>query len=289
MKRYYSYSVKKNISVQNLVTIEYMHFNSLFCYPEEVHDFSEFIYVEQGNILCKTDTTINLSQGNFYLIQEKTPHSYFVNENKSATVFIVCFKCKSDLLNIFNQKIPLNRECKSLIEQIFSEAKKSFKFPFEKKLIPLPSAEFGAQQLVENYIEELLLILIRQALHKEKDIKLFQSNTELELNLISDVITMLQDNVFSDLTLTEISKKIYYSKTFLNNIFKKHTNNTIIQYYISLKIAQAKILLKQGESVTKVSETLRFDTPNYFSKVFKKHTGISPTEYKGAHRQTTKK
>ena len=54
----------------------------------------------------------------------------------------------------------------------------------------------------------------------------------------------------------------------------------ISQYVTELKIKKAKELLKLGYSVNKVAEAVGFLESNYFTKVFKKITGVTPTEYK---------
>ena len=55
----------------------------------------------------------------------------------------------------------------------------------------------------------------------------------------------------------------------------------IIDYYINLKIEKAKELLRENElSVKEISEKLSFDTPNYFTKTFKRVTTLTPLEYK---------
>ena len=73
---------------------------------------------------------------------------------------------------------------------------------------------------------------------------------------------------------------MFYSKTYLNNIFKKNTGASIMHFYTSLKIKESKKLIRDGLSVSEISNKLYFDSPNYFSKVFKKYTGKTPSEYK---------
>ena len=89
---------------------------------------------------------------------------------------------------------------------------------------------------------------------------------------------MLQ-NLYGKITLDEISKRVFYSKTYINKIFKKHMGTTIINYYQMLKIGESKKLLKKGYNVAEVAEKLQFDTPNYFGKVFKKFVSISPSKF----------
>ena len=52
-------------------------------------------------------------------------------------------------------------------------------------------------------------------------------------------------------------------------------------YFIELKINQAKQLLRENElSVREISENLAFNTPDYFTKTFKRITGLTPLAYK---------
>jgi YesN/AraC family two-component response regulator len=54
-----------------------------------------------------------------------------------------------------------------------------------------------------------------------------------------------------------------------------------MEYYAELKNKTAKKLLRENElSIKEISEKLCFDTPNYFSKTFKKLNGLTPTQYK---------
>ena len=139
---------------------------------------------------------------------------------------------------------------------------------------------FGAQQLVENKIEELLILLVRDKLNENTEIKLVMNSIELENNLVNDVTQLLKKRIYDRITLDEISKQTYYSKTYLNAIFQKNVGYTIMQYYTELKIQEAKKLLREGKSVAEISNLLHFDSPTYFTKVFKKHTGMTPSQYK---------
>jgi AraC-like DNA-binding protein len=86
--------------------------------------------------------------------------------------------------------------------------------------------------------------------------------------------------LYSKITLTEISRQTFYSKTFLNTIFKKNTGASIMQYYTMLKVDEAKRLLREKVSSSEVSAKLKFESPTYFTKVFKKYTNLTPSAYK---------
>lgn len=281
MKKYFNHHIKKAIVVQSLITIESLELSSTFSYPREVHEFYEFAYIDSGNLSCTLDDeTIELSQGDFLLIPPKKSHFYFAVPGRSAAIFIVCFRCNSELLTIFDKKISLRKAEKMLISEIVKEAKNAFSFPFDRKLKQLSAPLFGAQQLVENHIEKLLIQLIRNETNENENIKFVMNSVELENNLVNDIITLLKNNLYGHTTLEEISQQTYYSKTFLNGIFKKNMGYSIMQYYMVLKIQEAKRLLRENVSPTAVSNQLHFESPTYFTKVFKKYTNMTPSAYR---------
>ncbi len=281
IKKYFNHQIKKAVIVQSLITIESLDVSKTFSYPEEVHDFYEFVYVDSGSIFCNVEAQrYELKQGNFLLIAPKNKHNYQATENFSASMFIVCFRCNAEIISILDKVICLSKESKSLMLDIVREAKNAFCFPFKTKLKVLDSPLFGSQQLVESNIERLLIYLIRNEMKGNDNVKFVMNSVELENNLVQDLILTLKSNLDVKISLDNISKQAHYSKTFLNAIFKKNTGFTIMQYYNILKIEEAKKLLRENVSPTTISNQLNFDSPTYFTKVFKKYTDMTPSEYK---------
>ncbi|MBQ8879689.1 MAG: helix-turn-helix domain-containing protein [Clostridia bacterium] len=280
MKKYFNHHVKKALVVQSLITIEALEVSSTFSYPDEAHDFYEFAYIDSGKILCRKECeNVELIKGDFLLIPPQKRHFYAAIEGYSASIFIVCFRSTAEILKIFEKKIALSSEMKKLLFDIITESKKAFCFPFEKKLKLLSKPDFGAQQLVENNIERLFIHLIRQEISTNENISFVMNSTELENNLVKDILNLLKESLYTRITLDDICKQTFYSKTFINNAFKKNTGSSIMRYYTGLKIDEAKKLLRENVAPSAVSARLCFESPTYFTKVFKKHTGKTPSEY----------
>lgn len=281
MKKYFNYQVHKDVIVQNLITIETLDISRGFSYPTESHEFYELAYVDSGSILCKTpDTTLTLRQGDLFLIKPNCDHSYSTTPEESAAIFIICLRSRCEYLSILDQPVRLDKEMKQMVRDIIRESKNAFVFPFDKKLKPLPTPLFGAQQMVENSIEKLLIHLIRARISENSDIVFVMNSEELEHSLCSDITKLLKAHIYDDISLDEISRQIFYSKTFLNGIFKKSTGMPIMKYYNMLKIQEAKRLLRKGNSVSAAAGQLNFESSTYFTKVFKRYTQMTPTEYK---------
>lgn len=82
------------------------------------------------------------------------------------------------------------------------------------------------------------------------------------------------------LTLSDISENLNISASHLSSTFKKLTGITLSDYIAHAKIEHAKELIDTHKFLMyEISDILGFDNPYYFSKVFKKVTGISPREY----------
>ena len=281
MRRYYSYLIKKTIHVKKLLAVDYLNITKNSNFEEEGHFFHEFAYVDSGSILCTVNNEdLTLNQGDFLLLKPYQSHAYKYNGVDATHLLFVCFECSTSFLDIITGKTTLGEEERAIMSVIFSEAKKAFKFPREKKLTLLDTPAFGSQQLVENYVESLLIYLAREKIDTDTQIRFVSNSKDFNNQLVKDIIQILKEQVYGKITLEEIQKQLYYSKTYLNNNFKKITGDSIMHYYKTLKIEEAKKLIKEGEPVTRVSDKLCFENPNYFSKVFRAVTGLTPTKYK---------
>lgn len=281
VKKYFNYQVTRDVTVQDLITIETLDIKPDFSYPEELHEFYEFAYVDSGRILCRMDSeTVELCQGEFFLIPPRQAHFYLAVKDQPAVIFIVCFRSNSDCLTILDHKLMLNRDEKHILSDMMKEAREAFVFPFDKMLRPTPAAVFGAQQMVENNLEKLLIHLIRAQISRNKDIVFVMDSIELENSLCNELVHLLKSHVFDALTLDQISAEAHYSKTYLNAMFRRNMGQTIMKYYTTLKIKEAKTLLRSGLPVETIAARLKFESPTYFTKVFKKYTNMTPTAYK---------
>lgn len=100
--------------------------------------------------------------------------------------------------------------------------------------------------------------------------------------IADDIENYIKENYSNGISLQEISTRFCLTPYYLSKIFKKHKGISINNYIIRLRITEAKRLLDCEEKISlkDMSQTLGFEDPFYFSRVFKDVTGKSPTEYK---------
>ena len=83
-----------------------------------------------------------------------------------------------------------------------------------------------------------------------------------------------------DISLSSLSKNLSYSEKYLSNVFTKSMGESFRHYVTRLRIGLSVELIKQGaDSVFEIAEKCGFNDSFYFSKVFKKVMGVSPSEY----------
>jgi AraC-like DNA-binding protein/CheY-like chemotaxis protein len=96
---------------------------------------------------------------------------------------------------------------------------------------------------------------------------------------LKKVLSYINENLYMPLQLSEVASFVQVSESHLSSNFKRKMGLSFVTYVHQLKIREAKHLLEQGDLVHKVSERLGYESPSYFSKVFKKQEGISPEQY----------
>ncbi len=97
---------------------------------------------------------------------------------------------------------------------------------------------------------------------------------------IKEIISYINNNVSSPLTLDEISKQAKMSKYHLCREFKSLTGSTVFEFINTVRCRTAKQKIRSGTSVSEAAFAVGFESLSYFTKKFKEITGKLPSEYK---------
>lgn len=99
---------------------------------------------------------------------------------------------------------------------------------------------------------------------------------------IASVLRYIHQN-YQDpgICVKSLAAQVYLTSTYLSALFKKETGETISDYLVNVRVEQSKkLLLDPGLKLIEVSQKVGYLDPNYFSKVFRKHVGLSPSVYR---------
>lgn len=97
---------------------------------------------------------------------------------------------------------------------------------------------------------------------------------------IEKVISYMTDHFTNQLTLQDLSNKADISPSYFESIFKSVTGKSPIGYLNDMRISKSKDLLNDGHTISDVASLVGYNDIFYFSRCFKKHVGISPSQYK---------
>ena len=122
--------------------------------------------------------------------------------------------------------------------------------------------------------------------------KMVEISTKIENNksdksesLIEKAESFLKNNYMKDISLDDISRYCNISTYYFSKLFKQETGENYVEYLNRIRIENAKKMINESDrSIKDICFSVGFSDPNYFSRIFKKHTGVTPTEYKEGKR-----
>ena len=99
--------------------------------------------------------------------------------------------------------------------------------------------------------------------------------------ILRKALEYLDLNYFRSVQLSDVAMAVEVSPAYLSNLFSRHLGRSFTDHLTEYRIEKAKQLLtEQNHSIKTISHMVGYQDPNYFSRLFKKQTGRSPTEYR---------
>ena len=109
----------------------------------------------------------------------------------------------------------------------------------------------------------------------------FDFNQVKHSNVVYKVMEYVKANYSKKLTLDDIARHVYLSRSYLSSIFKEETGQSLFSYVNSVRVEKSRMfLLDNSISLVDISEMCGFEDQSYFTKVFKKAMGVSPKKYR---------
>lgn len=279
--------IKLTFKVSSIITLFYQEHRVDFGYRGEYHDFWEMVYVDGGKVIARAENNeYIMRKGDIIFHKPNEPHSLMCDGTTTGNIFVITFSCKSPAMNCFNERImKLPSHLAGMIYSIIEEGQMAYGENLGL-LKGHPKSPLGAEQLIRNYFEILLIMLARSLNPADRDKacgEFFHYDMTVKNKLVSDVTALLESRICDGITISEICRKTKYGKSHLCKVFKETTGKTIMQYYNSLRVSHAKMLIREGKmSNAQISEYLGFSSPQYFINMFKRISNLSPGEYKNS-------
>lgn len=252
-------------------------------YPLHWHEEMEIIFVVSGIGAATVNyTSYNLKEGDILLIRPHDIHSNSQYKDYTYEYFNILFRfsiLEDKLPNLSYNKhfLPLIEHTKKLPTYIEK------KHPLAKLLTPYLINLINNRHNISKYelmIKSDLFAIMYHIEKYETEDKNNIQNAESD-NKLKEILTYINDNYSSSITIDDISKSCHYSKSYFMKFFKKQTGYSFIQYLNDYRLEIAsKYLIETDKKVSDIAVLVGFDNIPYFVRCFHKKYNMSPKEYR---------
>ncbi|SHO48385.1 AraC family transcriptional regulator [Anaerocolumna xylanovorans] len=233
----------------------------------------ELIFICNGKGSFKIrNKQYSIKKGMLLIISPDVPYSIELDSTVPAGVLTIHFSFAGITFN--DGKWNVNDNMQAPLGQPVQEIKEYYHIEEQfQKLVDcwnekLPGYEFSARTMFQQ-----LIIEIMQSRNKQSQ----SYGTSLK---VEKIIQYMHQNINARITLPELSKLVHMTPAYMSRTFKDTTGYTIIEYFNKLKIDKSKELLIEGnKKVKEVAQELGFADEFYFSRMFKKSEGITPSQF----------
>lgn len=249
----------------------------------EAHPFPEIIFISCGqNALLIDGKEFFLSQGQMIIYAPNSFHEASLNHPPvQADAAILTFAANSEILpTLYNRVITLSPRQQQMLNAIIDEGVEYFCGRDPKEGIGgmmlkdgiNPSQLWGLKKQIEFFLIDVYKTDTEKAPPSRREIRYEEDFERTD--------AFLRAHLTEVLTLEEIAAACLMSVSKLKLLFREKAHMGPINYLILLRIEEAKRLMRESDlSLTQIAEQVGFTSLHYFSRMFKKVTGMAPSQY----------
>lgn len=235
------------------------------------------------NLLIADDENLELK------VLEKTVKKHFVDE---LEIFVagngrkasqICDEVKPDIALLDIEMPGMNGiELAKYIKEKYAYCIIIFITAYDRFDYAIEAMHIKAfDYLLKPWKEERLCELINTAIENVRSMQKTDGIVHSQKDVIKDYIDR---NYKKDISAKDVAGILGYSDVYFSKVFKQLFDDNFINYLTKIRIDRAKVLLKDVSfNIKEVGKSVGYADSNYFTKVFKRSIGISPSEYRNRH------
>lgn len=251
----------------------------IFYAPMQIHDFCEILYIVEGSgEFIIGGKSYALQQGDVAIYNPGVLHEER-STSQDQGVFKV-FYCGVDNLHI--EGVPIGLLLPPYVDPVISCGKYAGRVEsyLSEMLRECDSQALGYETLCSNLLISLITLIYR-IVDAEHQFQALKGKNELTIRTKE----FIDNNFTQSITLKEIADTLYVSQHYLSRLFKKDLGDSPVNYLITRRIEEAKRLLAESNApVHEIAASVGYSNDKYFSMLFKKVTGQTPSAFRGEPR-----
>lgn len=245
------------------------------------HDFVSFHYVLSGHVRFQLgNSTVVVHKDEVLIINPNVEHCQLLDDpdtDLQSTVFYL------GIDDLYIKGYPKNYvPYDSAVIQLRKYQNELYQC-YHEIILTQEKKETGWSLMSKVLSLQFLVLLLKElAPPTSSSIQdYFQLKTYDKQTIAQTITSYFQENYMKKISVEEIARSSYLSTTYITKIYKEVTGDTPINYLINLRMEKAREILKEGHfSIQDAAKKVGYDDPYYFSKLFKKRFGLSPSAYK---------
>ena len=271
--------LKRRLSIRTVNRICYRNLSDEFSVGSD--EFITFIYCDGEKLNVKIgDKIIEAKERSAILINNGIYAKLFTSD-KSTRVFVAEFEIKT----IFKVEYAIIEKISDFGRDLLNYALKNATELFGDltefvERLPRPGSSPVLMQSFRSCIELVVMRAFTPKSNAEKTYDELFSDKSSGAQTAKCIYEFLKANVDKKLTLQDVADEMFFSVSYIKQTFSKHAQKPVMVVFEELKMERAKELLRGGKSVGETARMLAYSDPLYFSKVFKKVVGVTPTKFR---------
>jgi AraC-like DNA-binding protein len=258
------------------------------------HDFIELVFFAEGSSVHQyAGKHYPLAPGDVFIIHPNEPHAYVLS--KKVRLFNTLFLPETltpdlpyleriegffDLVMVepffrseagLRGKVHLDTPTRLRVQELILEMKRE-----------LDRRAPGYEAAARAMLVQLLVQVARFRTLALRDAQTADSEEASEKRaLVRDCINYIEEHYPDEIRLERLADRAYLSPEYFSKVFKRLTSQTPIEFINTVRVDKAKQLLATSSlPVTDIAYRIGFHDANYFSRQFKKSTGVTPGDYR---------
>lgn len=235
----------------------------------------QLVYITKGRGLFSSDSTLKkqVCKGRLMILYPGQWHTYRPMLQTGWNEYYIGFE--GPIIDAVVKNSFLTRE-QQILEVGINEELVSL---FIRALEVAETDKISAQQYLSGIVLHMIGMIL--SISKNKVFEMDDADQKIEQAKI-----IMNENVFKNVDPEEVAMRLNISYSWFRKVFKEYTGYAPAKYFQELKLRKAKqLLVGTSQSVKEISFVLGYQSTEYFFSFFKKHTGLTPLEYRSFGRE----